>query len=114
MTDQEDELKTARSLLKRKRIEKQLSTRHAYRQLFLNDDGKLKPEGLIVLRDLARYCYATKGAAKMSPKSGMIDPYATHIADGRREVHLRIVNQINVDDAVFNRLITQYYEETDL
>ena len=113
MSDPE-EINTARTLLRKKRIERQLGTRQAYRQLFLNDDGKIKPEGMAVLRDLARFCYATKSAAKMSPKSGMIDPYATHIADGRREVHLRIINQINVEDAVFNRLITQYYEESDL
>lgn len=113
MSDDSD-IQTARRLVQKKKVEKQIGLRQAYRQLFLNDEGKMKPEAMVVMRDLARFCYANKASAKMSPKSGMIDPYATHIADGRREVFLRLTNQVNVDDAVFNRLLTQYYEENDL
>ena len=113
MNDETD-TQTARRLVAKKKIERQITTRQAYRQLFLNDAGKLKPEAMLVMRDLSRFCYANKSSAKISPKTGQIDPYATHIADGRREVFLRLINQVNVDDSIFQRLLTQYYEETDL
>lgn len=111
---EEEEIDKAKKAVTKKRIAKQITLRDAYKRIFLNDNGNLKAETLIVLRDLARFCYANKPTAKLSQKTGCIDPNAMLIAEGRRESYLRVLNQINVSDAVFNRLLTQYYDESDL
>ena len=97
----------------KKIVEKKARTRQLFRQMFLDHQDKLTSEGIALMRDLGDFCYARKSLAKVSPKSGMIDPIAMGIAEGRREVFLYIVNMLNTDDAIFNRLLTQYYQEND-
>lgn len=71
--------------------------REAYRALFVGPDGRLSPYGERVLKDLAKFCRADRSTATVSPVSRTIDPHAMAIAEGRREVFLRIVNTINMD-----------------
>lgn len=54
------------------------------------DGGDLGPAADVVLRDLARYCYATKPTLKVSPVTGKTDPLAMAFAEGRRDVFNRI------------------------
>ena len=98
----------------KKQLEKKISLRQAYQTCFLGDNGKPSKEAQMILRDLANYCHGKKSTAKVNTVSGMIDPLATHLAEGQRRVFLYVLNNINTDDFMFNRLITQYYEESDL
>lgn len=109
-----DDVEEAKRAQRKRNLDKKMSLRQAYQTMFLGDNGKLRPEALVIMRDLASYCQAKRTTAKASAVSGMIDPFATHLMEGQRRVFLYILNNINVDDAMFHRLITQYYEETDL
>lgn len=62
---------------------------HAYKTCFLID-GKISLSGEIVLSDLAKFCRAKTSTAIVSSSRQMIDPFAMALAEGRREVFLRI------------------------
>ncbi len=76
--------------------------RYAYRRLFLGDNG-LNADGQVVLTDLAKFCRATSSTAVVSPVSRSVDPIATAMAEGRREVWLRLMAHLHIDErVVFN------------
>jgi hypothetical protein len=76
--------------------------RYAYRRLFLGDNG-LNADGQVVLADLAKFCRATSSTAVVSPVSRSVDPIATAMAEGRREVWLRLMAHLHIDErVVFN------------
>lgn len=52
--------------------------------------GELGPAAEIVLRDLARYCYANKSTLKVSQVTQQSDAIAMAFAEGRRDVFNRI------------------------
>lgn len=79
-----------------------LKRKYAYRRLFLGEDG-LNGDGQIVLADLAKFCKATASTAVVSPVSRQVDPIASALAEGRREVWLRIMAHLHIDEkVVFN------------
>jgi hypothetical protein len=79
-----------------------LKRKYAYRRLFLGEDG-LNGDGQIVLADLAKFCKATSSTAVVSPISRQVDPVASALAEGRREVWLRIMAHLHIDEkVVFN------------
>ncbi len=72
--------------------------RMAYRHLFRSG-----PAADVVLADLAKFCHATRPTAVVSPVSRQVDPIASAIAEGRREVWLRIQGHLHLsDDVVMN------------
>ena len=73
--------------------------RMAYRHLFAHG-----PATDIVLADLARFCYANRPTTVVSPISRQVDPIASAIAEGRREVWLRLMGHINLSDDVVTNL----------
>jgi hypothetical protein len=73
--------------------------RYAYRRLFLGEDG-LNADGQRVLADLAKFCRANSSTAVVSPISRSVDPIATAMAEGRREVWLRIMAHLYLEDRV--------------
>jgi hypothetical protein len=76
--------------------------RYAYRRLFLGDNG-LNADGQIVLADLAKFCRANNSTAIVSPVSRSVDPIAMAMAEGRREVWLRLMAHLHIDErVVFN------------
>lgn len=76
--------------------------RYAYRRLFLGEEG-LNADGQYVLADLAKFCRATGSTAVVSPVSQRVDPIAMAMAEGRREVWLRIMAHLHIDEkTVFN------------
>lgn len=79
----------------------------AYRAAFLNPDGSLSRHGQIVLRDLAKFCRASDTTAVFSQASGMIDPNATLMAEGRRETFTRICNFLKLDPVATHVLVTR-------
>lgn len=86
------------------RLQKILHRRRAYRRLFLGDDGKLTPDAEIVLADLARFCKLHRPTTIVSPVSRQTDVPASFQAEGRREVMLRLLGHLHVDDADLVRM----------
>ena len=79
-----------------------LKRKYAYRRLFLGEDG-LNADGQIVLADLAKFCKANSSTAVVSPVSRTVDPIASALAEGRREVYLRIAAHLHLEEkVVFN------------
>lgn len=58
--------------------------------------GDIGPAAEIVLRDLARYAYATKPTLKVSRVTQQSDALAMAFAEGRRDVYNRIVALSNL------------------
>jgi hypothetical protein len=83
--------------------------RYAYRRLFLGENG-LNADGQTVLADLAKFCRANSSTAVVSPISRSVDPIATAMAEGRREVWLRIMAHLHLEDRV---VINLNEEEND-
>lgn len=76
--------------------------KYAYRRMFLGENG-LNADGEVVLADLAKFCRANNSTAIVSPVSRSVDPIAMAMAEGRREVWLRIMAHLHVDErVVFN------------
>nr|DAQ54395.1 MAG TPA: hypothetical protein [Caudoviricetes sp.] len=86
------------------RIQKVLNRRQAYRRIFLDGDGNLTPDGEAVIRDLARFCRLHRSTSVVSLTTRQTDVPATFQAEGRREVILRILGHLHVDDADLVRL----------
>jgi len=79
-----------------------LKRKYAYRRLFLGDNG-LNGDGQVVLADLAKFCKANSSTAVVSPVSRQVDPIASALAEGRREVWLRIMAHLYLEErVVFN------------
>jgi hypothetical protein len=72
--------------------------RYAWQRLLLDGEGKVSRDAEIVLKDLARFCRAHQSTAVFSRIRGSLDPLASARADGRREVYLRIVENLHLDE----------------
>lgn len=72
--------------------------RLAYRRCLLQDTGLPTADGDVVLKDLARFCRAHHSTSIMSRTAGVIDPIASAQAEGRREVWLRILEHLHLED----------------
>jgi len=80
-----------------------LNRKSAYRRTFLDADGHINRNAEIVLADLRKFCRATSTTVTVSPISKSIDPVAMGMAEGRREVWLRIMAHLHIDEKqVFN------------
>lgn len=74
----------------------------------MDDTGKqLTRSGDIVVRDLARFCGAYHSTVKVSPITGTMDPLASAVAQGRREVWLRLQASLRLPDEAVLHLMEQ-------
>ncbi len=85
----------------KRRIQKR---RNAYARAFLDDRKELTPDAEIIFKDLARFCRAHKSTAVFSQVRGCMDPIASARADGRREVYLRMVEHLHLDERFLTNL----------
>lgn len=92
--------------------DKLMARRMAYRRCFMGEDGKPHSDAERVLADLAKFCRALQSTAQVGP-DGKIDPIATHIAEGRREVFLRIQSQLGIDDSNLMNMAQQMASHAD-
>jgi nucleoside 2-deoxyribosyltransferase len=83
--------------------------KYAYRRLFLTDNGSLNPDAETIIKDLKKFCRAQSSTAVVSPIRGTVDPIAMAMAEGRREVYLRIMAHLHIED----RVIFNLNEEND-
>lgn len=81
------------------RIRRLLIRNQSYKHCFQEDDGQtLTKDGAYVMKDLARYCGAFKSNMPTNGH-GSVDTHAMAVAEGRRQVYLRILAQLNVTEA---------------
>ena len=93
------------------RLRKLMSLRNAWRDRFRAEDGQLNLPARAILIDLQRFCYAARPTIKVSPTTGCVDPYAMAVAEGRREVWLRISEYLKLDDRDLQTLLKQHNDE---
>jgi len=67
--------------------------------------GALGPAADVVLRDLARYCYADKPTLKISQVTQQSDALAMAFAEGRRDVFNRIKALCNLNADQIDRIV---------
>ena len=80
-----------------------LRRKGAYRRVFLHGDGGMSRDQELVLADLRRFCKANSSTIMVSPVSRTVDPIAMAMAEGRREVWLRIAGMLHIDEkTMFN------------
>jgi hypothetical protein len=75
----------------------------AYQAVFLGDATKAQQER--VLTDLKRFCHAEKSSYSKD------DKYGIYIAEGRREVWLRLMAHVHLSDADVRRLYEQVKQD---
>lgn len=65
-----------------------------------------------VLADLARFCRARKTTAVVSSaadgSNATVDPLATMLAEGRREVYIRIAKMLRMDEGQIDKLVSDH------
>lgn len=88
-----------------RQIERILKRRSHYRAVFNT------PAGEKVLADLRRFCRAHASSVIVSPQSGVIDTHAMAVNEGRREVFLRIVSHLHLNDADLLRLKEEIHDD---
>lgn len=93
------------------RLRKLMGLRQAWRSAYRGADGELTLAARTILLDLQRFCYATRPTIKVSPTTGCIDPYAMAVAEGRREVFLRINEYLKLDDRDLQAMLKQHNDE---
>ena len=81
-------------------IQRIRNRRIAYRRKFLGDDDKPDRDAQLVLADLKRFCRAAESTLMVSPVTGQVDPLATAAAEGRREVWMRIIAHLHLEDRI--------------
>lgn len=84
----------------------------AFRSVF-GVTGERTKEQEIVLKVLADFCRATKSSVTVSPIHRQVDPLATCVAEGRREVLNLISQYVLRDQEELIRIINEA-EKTDV
>jgi hypothetical protein len=86
-----------------KSVQRILNRKAAYRRTFFDASGNIGRDAEIVLADLRKFCRANSTTVIVSPISKSIDPLAMAMAEGRREVWLRLMAHLHIDEKqVFN------------
>ena len=78
--------------IQRRQAEK-AAVREAFRTTFFSPG----PASEIVRRHLAKFCCVETSTVRISPMTGTVDPLATVMAEGRREVWLEIHTNAGID-----------------
>lgn len=79
-----------------------LNLRRVYRAILQN--GSREPRAVkTMLDDLREFCRADQSCVVVA-KDGRIDTHATLLAEGRREVFLRIEQILNLSDQALNKM----------
>jgi hypothetical protein len=86
------------------RLKAKLLKRGAYKDVFGTSVETWTPAQQRVMRDLADYCNAYRTTALRVP-DGPQDPIASAIAEGRRQVYLRIVALSQLPDSAILQAI---------
>lgn len=99
---------------KQKRINRIYATirkRDIIRGLLMDDNDNYNPAAAVFMKEMNRFCYGSKPAVKVSKIMGTIDPIAMAVAEGRREVLMRIIELCGFTDDSAVKMISQLNEE---
>lgn len=88
---------------------RELMLSQSYQQVF-GRKGERTPEQERVIADLMKFSKLLASSVAISKVSGTVDPLATMLAEGRREVAHRIINYTSLDDAQILVAIQQLNE----
>ncbi|MGE4334974.1 MAG: hypothetical protein AB7E55_03240 [Pigmentiphaga sp.] len=91
--------------LKHNRYLAALGLRDAYRRTFEGSDGER------VLLDLLRFCKVSSSGVAVSRVTGQVDPLASMVAEGRREVYFHIAKILRMTDEQINNLMERERNE---
>lgn len=86
-----------------------LTKRHDYRATFGTDAERTAAQEKVML-DLARFCYAYKPTTMKSPL-GTVDPIASAVAEGRRQVWLRLIGFLQTSDSAILQALEREQHE---
>jgi hypothetical protein len=78
----------------------------AYKEVFRQPDGSLTPAAEVVLADLKKFCRADRSTHSFGGK-----PTDMAVAEGRREVWLRLMSFLNMTEADFYHLKEEIYND---
>ncbi|WKZ93615.1 GTP-binding protein [Chimaeribacter arupi] len=81
----------------------------AYRSVF-GERGRRTKDQEMVVADLMNFSKLLQSSVAISKATGSVDPLATMLAEGRREVAHRIINFTTLDDAQIILAIQQLNE----
>lgn len=90
--------------LMQKTVRRLMRRRDAYRRIFA-PSGELSSSAELVLNDLRKFCRGTSSTIVVSPITGQVDPIASGVAAGRKEVWDRIIQNLHVSDADIYRIM---------
>lgn len=79
------------------RVQRRFRLSSSYQAVFNGQGDGLSQPGTDVMKDLAQFCHATKTTAYNGPAG--FDPIAAAMAEGRRQVYLRILANLRSNDA---------------
>lgn len=79
------------------RVQRRFRLSSSYKAVFNGQGETLSQPGTDVMKDLAVFCYATKTTQQAGPNG--FDPIAAAMAEGRRQVYLRILGNLRSNDA---------------
>ena len=81
------------------------------RKLFFDDNNKLKIEAAYYFRWMQRFCHTDQPCYKQNPNTGVIDPYATHVAAGRQEVWQEHNKRLNLNTDEIHQKLEELKQE---
>lgn len=83
-----------------------LGRARAFREVFGLPENRTRSQS-IVLKVLAEFCRTNKSSVTVSPIHRQVDPLATCVAEGRREVFNRISQFIHLNQDELIRIIEE-------
>lgn len=95
------------------KIYRTIAKRDRIRQLMLQDNDEFNPNAAVLMKELASFCYIGRTTTKVSKITGRIDPIASAIAEGRREVVLRILELLRFTDDKALKMIEELNQRED-
>ena len=97
-----DEVQKAKSVLKYR-----IHRKRQLRIFFIDDHDNIKPQAQFFMKWLHQFCHADRAVYKVNPGSGVIDPYATHVAAGRQEVYQEFLKLLSTNEDALVRQLQQ-------
>jgi len=75
-------------------IDKFITLRRAYREVFLTEDERLKASADKVMRDLQKFCQPYSTTLRARAANGL-DPIEAAMWEGRRQVYLHLLKNLH-------------------
>lgn len=83
----------------------------SYQDCLTDGAGNFTVAGAFMLRDLGKFCNATKSSVVPSMVTGSIDPLSVAFNEGKRSVFNRIVKYCNMNDEQIYKMYKQMEDE---